>query len=221
MSRHAHLNLRWNPFGEAGPADRAALAVVDVERLRPLLGRRRAVQLRADHGRGKSTTLLAMRAALAPGAPLIRAGRHRGPLPSPVDGFVFVDEAQQGARARLLSLALRVARGDACLVLSTHSDRRGLLTLAGLAVSDVSVPRPDEETLVALVERRMEWARKGDGPLPGLSRAGAAAILARFGDDLRSAEAWLYDRIEALSGIEDALVPPDFQSPERPWPAST
>ena len=59
----AHLNLRFNPFGEATPEERAKLAVVDIERFaQRLCAPGFAVQFIGEHGRGKSTHLLALHA---------------------------------------------------------------------------------------------------------------------------------------------------------------
>ena len=57
QGRYAHLNLRWNPFGEATPEERADLALVDYPAFESFLKPGVALELRADHGRGKSTTL--------------------------------------------------------------------------------------------------------------------------------------------------------------------
>jgi len=57
----AHLNLRRNPFGELDLSQRAALAVVDVDRfVRRLAQPGYAVQFTGDRGRGKTTHLLAI-----------------------------------------------------------------------------------------------------------------------------------------------------------------
>jgi hypothetical protein len=78
----AHLNLRRNPFGEFQPAQRAVLAVAEVERfVRRLAQPGYAVQFIGDQGRGKTTHLLAIMRHF-PRAAYVHVGQgQRPPIP--------------------------------------------------------------------------------------------------------------------------------------------
>ena len=57
----AHLNLRFNPFEELTREERAVTAIVDLDELPELHSKDRvAVQFLGEHGRGKSTHLIAL-----------------------------------------------------------------------------------------------------------------------------------------------------------------
>jgi hypothetical protein len=200
---YAHLNLRRNPFGEPSRAERAGLAVVELGDLLGFLrgGDRRAVQLVGDSGRGKTTHLLALEAQL--GAPYQRV-LLEGPAPRfPRAALLLVDELQH-LRARARRRLYRRARS---LVAGTHEDLTPELTRAGYEVETVCVARrltPD--LLREILARRLEWARRGPGPLPRVSQAACVALVARFGDDVRAIEHLLYERIQGLEGVCDVEV---------------
>lgn len=190
-----HLNLRRNPFGELPVAARAALAIVDVspELVARVRGGRFALLFVGPPGRGKTTHLDAL-AALLPGAPLVRVPIDAPPPPMPDAPVLLVDELHfvpPRARARLL------ARGPG-LVATTHGDHARELARAGLPHTLVPVGGLTPGRLLAVVERRVEWARRGPGPVPRLGPATAAALVARHGDDLRAIIDTLYDVVQAL-----------------------
>jgi hypothetical protein len=190
-----HLNLRRNPFGELLPAERAALAVVDVpEALVARVRAGRFALLFVDPpGRGKTTHLAAVSARL-PGAPLIRIPLDEPPPALPDAPVLLIDELHlvpPRARARLF------ARGPG-LVATTHGEHARELARAGLAHEVVRVGGLTPARLLAVVERRVEWARRGPGPVPRLGPEAAAALVARHGDDLRAIIDVLYDAAQAL-----------------------
>lgn len=200
----AHLNLRRNPFGEATRAERAALAVASdrevdgwVERLG---GARFALQLVGDCGRGKTTHLLALHARF-PAAPFTRLEPD---LPARVDPapLVFVDEAQ------LLPARRRRALFRACraLALATHEDLQPELQAAGLEVETVRLTGLDPARLAAILTRRLEWARRGPGPIPWLADDACARLVARFGDDVRAIEDHLYGVFQQLDQVRQVNV---------------
>ncbi len=197
----AHLNLRRNPFGEATPAERAALAVLvdgDVERwARQLREERFALQLVGECGRGKTTHLLALHARL-PAAPLTRVGP--GPTPARVAPapLAFVDEAQLLPRRALRALL----RGSGALALTTHVDLEPDLRAAGYEVETVRLAGLAPARLEAMLVRRIEWARRGPGPTPTLAPGACARLVARFGDDVRAIEDHLYEVVQALDVIQ-------------------
>jgi hypothetical protein len=185
----AHLNLRHNPFGEATREERASLAVVELPELRP----GDPVQFVGACGRGKTTHLLAI-AALRPEAEYVRLdeGEDRVRSRSPV---LLIDEAQR----------LRDVKGvlGRALALGSHAD---LSSRAGRPLRTVLLEGLGLGRLESVVSRRIEWARRGPGPVPRVARTTLAKLLARHGDDLRAMEGDLYDAIQRLEGPGDVEV---------------
>jgi hypothetical protein len=184
----AHLNLRFNPFGEATPEERARLAVVEL----PDLGSADVVQLLGDCGRGKTTHLLAL-GARQPGAVYERLdeGQDRCRSAVPPSGLFLLDEAQ-----RLRPWALRrLLRREGPVALGTHVD---LSAAAGRPLPTIRLQGLDAARLRAIVERRLEWARRGAGPVPVVPDRTLHALIERHGDDLRAIEGRLYDAVQAL-----------------------
>lgn len=190
----AHLNLRQNPFGELTHGARASLAVVDLEPVTGWLDApRRAVQLLGDHGRGKTTHLLALQRAV-PDACYVRAWRDR-PLRLCTAAVLLLDEADTTwPWVRWWALW----RAPARLVVSTHRDLSRELGLAGYAVRTVPVGRPSPDRLAEVFLRRIEHCRRGPGPVPTVPPDLLAGLVRRHGDDVRAMEHELYDRVQAL-----------------------
>jgi ABC-type uncharacterized transport system YnjBCD ATPase subunit len=191
----AHLNLRFNPFGELDPEERARVAVL------PPLGVRsgEVVQVMGEAGRGKTTHLLAWHAAIpASGYEYVPEGSDRLRTLS-LPAVFFADEAQRLCRRDLDRLFCSVDR----LVIATHAD---LAPLARRPVRTLVLEGLDLDKLEGIVSRRIEAARRGTGPVPSLSRASLAALIRRFGDDLRSLEAHLYEVFQSLEEPCDVEV---------------
>ncbi len=195
----AHLNLCRNPFGELDPTERAALAVVDVEEyVRRLAQPGYAVQFTGDKGRGKTTHLLAVmrhfpRAAYVH---ICEGQRPRIPHGQPL----LIDEIQRLPPRR----RRRVFRRGVSLAIGTHEDVSRELVRAGYEVDSVSPAEMlDPRRLHQILNRRIQWVRRGPGPVPQVELETAAAMIDRFGDDVRAIELYLYDLFQNLPGIED------------------
>jgi len=192
----APLNLRWNPFEEPPWEDRAALAVADLPELRP----GDPVQIVGGRGRGKTTLLLAL-AARHPGAVYGRVeegeDRYRGETPD--RGTLLLDEADR-LRPRLLR---RLLDRPLRLALGTHGD---LSAAAGRPLRTVRAGVADPGRLEEILRRRIEWARRGPGPVPRIPPEAVRRLIARFGDDLRAIEGFLYDVFQELKGPGDVQV---------------
>jgi len=195
----AHLNLRRNPFGELELRAWAELAVVEVDHLvRRLREPGYAVQFMGEKGRGKTTHMLAL-VRHFPDARYVHVGENERPR-IPHSQPLFIDEIQRVPRRRRRRLFHR----PVSLVIATHEDLRGELGAAGFEVETIRVAGGlDARRLVDILNRRIEAARRGPGPLPRGTEATARVMIDRFGDDLRAIQGAMYDRFQTLSGIQD------------------
>ena len=191
----AHLNLRYNPFGELPDDERAALAVADLAPLRAHLDQRRAaVQLLGPPGHGKTTHLLALQRAL-PDAAYVRAWSDR-PLRLPKAAVWLIDEVDQCGllrRIRLWGQARPVA-------VATHRDLGHELRAFGRPV--LTVRPAAREVLATLVARRIVAARRREGPTPVVGSATLQGLITRHGADVRAVFGELYERFQALENVD-------------------
>ncbi|MEL6348358.1 MAG: hypothetical protein AAFV53_34930 [Myxococcota bacterium] len=194
---YAHLNLRWNPFSEPLPEDRLALVVGDVSSMASTLSTGRVcIQLMGDHGRGKTSRLLALKRTL--GAPYVRLRDSHHIPAAPV---VLLDEGELLWRRPWW----RLRRCGAAAV-STHRDLSVMMRALGFSVVTRSVRGLSLDGLVAMVDHRLRWAQREEGPVPGVPLRTLRALLATYGDDVRTIEDVLYDRFAQLEEIGDVEV---------------
>jgi hypothetical protein len=196
---YAHLNLRYNPFGELPQDVRAHLAVVDVEPLlKQLVQPNGAVQLIGEMGRGKTTHLLAIKQQLANSAYVyIDEGTHSA---IPKGNPLLIDEAD-----RLSWLERRAAfRRGVPLAIGTHTDMTRHLKRYGYQVLSIEVGRVcDAQLILSCAEKRISFARRYPGSVPRLTIATASRLVQRFGSDIRTIEDHLYDVFQDLQEIRD------------------
>ena len=206
QGRYDHLHLRWNPFGEATPEERADLAHVNVDSFCRFLNPNSALELRADHGRGKSTTLLALRKKLAPQAPHIRGSQHCKKT-LPVAPWVFLDEVQYFSLRQLWYFARQMKKQNGIVVYSTHQNRRWLFKLAGMQVQKHRINYAQPANLLALFNKRIEWAQNREGNPPKIDAQDIKILSELFGNDIRSMESHLYDCINQLKHPQQPIMP--------------
>jgi hypothetical protein len=195
----AHLNLTRNPFGEATEPERIRLAVADVDAVVARLGSPgNAVQFLGEKGRGKTSHLMAIRSRF-PEAPYVHVREREWPR-IPRGHPLLLDETQRlpAWRRRLLF------RRPVSFAIGTHEDHTWELLSAGLEVETL---RPGESTdverLDAIVRRRIEWARRGPGPVPGVPRPALERLLEAAGDDLRKMQDVLYGAFQHAREVGD------------------
>ncbi len=197
-----HLNLRHNPFGELTLEERGRLCVGELEPLVAALSAPPFVlQVIGECGRGKTSLLVGLRRAF-PDAPYVHLPEE-GRLPRiPEAPVLFVDETQ------LLSLwaRRRLFRRGGALALGTHCDHSAELRRAGVPFRTVGVGGVDAEHMERIVRARIEAARRGEGPVPTLPPPQIAALVERFGDDLRAVEHHLYRIFQRLEEVDDVEV---------------
>jgi hypothetical protein len=187
----SHLNLRFNPFGEIPAPDLARLALVSC----PDLVEGEVVQFIGESGRGKTTHLLALGSRFPHAVhEKLEEGQDRWRARLPAHVPFFLDEAQR-ARPRHLRALLASGR---TVALGTHED---LSRFSSRKVRTVHVGGPDAAKLETILARRIEWARRGPGPVPSVPRPTVTALLDRHGDDLRAILAQLYDVFQTLPEV--------------------
>jgi len=192
----AHLNLRCNPFGEPSRSERGALAVTAT----PHLGPGDVIQFLGAAGRGKTTQLLGL-AHRHPEASYeyIPEGARRFQTPARSTPLFLLDEAQRLSRRERRRLFMSFTT----LVIGSHED---LTAACPRPLRSFQVGGVTATQLTRILERRIEWARRDPGPLPRLSVAASAALIARYGDDQRSIEDYLYGAFQRLEEIGDVQV---------------
>ncbi len=183
------IHLRWNPFGELDPEERSALACVELGDHGDFLrGPRRVLQLVADHGRGKSTLLLALHrrefgavpyTQLHAGDPRPEVGAH------PVDFVDSIENLGFWGRRRMYQRAQSLA----C---TTHRDLSREMRWAGLSVRTIRVGIESRGDLERIVHGRIQYARTGTGEPPALPPSRLAELYAEHRDDVRTIEHQLY-----------------------------
>ena len=185
----ARLNLRWNPFGEPLWEERLRLAVATSRAPRT----DRIVQFLGDAGHGKTTRLLATQRD-HPHARYhyIPDGSDRLPFPLEAGRAYLIDEAQR-LRQRTLR---RLLSGRYAVVVGSHAD---LSEFASVIVESETVTTTAKE-LEVILHHRIEWARRGAGPVPEVSPRTLDRLITRFGSDVRAIEDHLYD---VFQGLED------------------
>ena len=196
----AHLNLRRNPFGEFSVEDWTRLADVDLDEFDELLAEPGSVlQFVGDKGYGKTTHLLAIGVRF-PGSGYVHIPEgERAEVPG--GNPVLIDEAQ-----RLTWRQRRqVFRSSVPLVLGTHRDFTRELTRAGRRVRTVAAEdRMNATRLTRILNSRIEWVRRGGGPVPGVLYETAAGMLERFGPNIRRIQLELYMTFQDMNdGIRD------------------
>jgi len=182
-------NFRWNPFGEAPPAELGKMALVNEAAL--WMAPFQPVQILAPSGHGKTTHLLALQAR-HPGAiyeyvPF--AQRKFRARPSP-DQWFLLDEAQRVNARQLRDLFVR----QPWLALGTHED---LQPHCPYPLRTLHIEALSLATLRGIVSRRMEWAKADPHlPRPALDDARLTRLLQSHGGNLRAIVQALYDSIQ-------------------------
>ena len=190
----AWCNLRRNPFGELLREERVQLAVVDVADIASDVQRARtAVQLIGDCGRGKTTRMLVLAAAMADSAYVYLPKDE--PCPAiPVGNPLLIDEAQRLPR----SVRRRVFAAGLPLVLATHRDLSRSLMRAGYQVQTRQIGQTNDAALLHQVLNKRIQASRLDprGDVPVITARDAATLVDRFGSNIRAIESYLYEFVQ-------------------------
>jgi len=195
---YVRLNLRHNPFGEATLEQRRHLALLpDTIPLDVISQKGYLLQVCGEVGCGKSSYLLAL-SRLVDGAVYIRCGPGLNMSYSPrqqllVDEYDLVSERK---RVRLLKKFTVKA-------VATHRDFSAEIKRQGYEVMTVNPAESmTPDLLERIVQQRLEWARRGPGPLPAIDRDTLAELSVRSNNNVRTVENLLYDRVQAMLADE-------------------
>lgn len=197
----AHINLRFNPFGELDREDRAKIAVVDVNQAASFLSQHgRAIQFIADHGRGKSTHLIALHQSF-PTAPYTQV--HEGDKPVfSQQTLHFVDSVE----CLPYKQRQQLYRAANSLAITTHQDLSHELNKAGYHTLSLPVSLIKSDVLQQVLLRRIELARRNPGKLPSINLAATHKLQRDYGDNIRAIESHLYNVFQSLTEIGNVEV---------------
>ncbi len=199
----AHMNLRRNPFGEASAEDLAQLAVVQVEQYVSRLQQPGfALQFMGDRGRGKTTHMLALRAYF-PQAPYFHFAEGAAIPEIPEAPLLFLDETQRLPR----TLRKRIFASPVSFVIGTHYDHYSELRKAGKDCKTVLLKGLTSDQLDRIIRRRIEWARRGPGPVPVITPQEIERLIDDYKDDVSAILSNLYEKFQAMEEMTDANEP--------------
>ena len=195
----AHLNLRFNPFGELDRTRRTELAVAEVNPLVPRLKQPGfAVQFIDEKGRGKTSHMLAIHRYFK-SAPYIRVDEGEG-RSIPNGHPLFLDELQRIPKWRRKI----IFRRPVSFVIGSHRDHTSELRKAGV-VSRTIIPGDSvcQERMCLIFQRRIELARRSSGPVPRVPHQTIQRLIGLCGRDVRGMESILYEAFQNLKEVGD------------------
>jgi hypothetical protein len=197
----AHLNLRFNPFGELTREQRAATAIVELEDIPEHFSKNRiAIQFIGEHGRGKSTHLIALHKQFKQ-SPYTQI--HIGDKPTfNTDDIQFIDSIEMLPAAR----RKKIYHSTNILAITTHNDLTKELQTAGFEVISKRIFVDNEQQIKQIFDRRIELARRNTGSLPNIDINTVRSLITKFNDDIRAMENHLYDVFQQLQEIGNVKV---------------
>lgn len=182
------LNLSHNPFGELDAQTRVRLACVDVS---PWVERfyqpNHVLQLLADHGRGKTTHLMALHQYCPEIAYVKLHPRQR--VHWQASRHYFIDSIENLSFWQRLVVYHR----HSCLAVTTHTDLSTEMRLLGKQVSTIRIRQTEPSRLRGIFTARIIQARWQLGMLPYPSAWLVNELIAHFDDDIRTMESLLYE----------------------------
>ncbi|VAW70774.1 hypothetical protein MNBD_GAMMA09-1172 [hydrothermal vent metagenome] len=196
-----HLNLYFNPFGELDCEQRKQLAVVNLsEYKQSLYNKGLAIQFYADHGRGKTTHLLALH-NIYPDAEYIKL--YAGDKPEIfLRDILFIDSIENLSKRKRTDLY----RNTASIAFTSHTDLSPEIRQAGYQLINIKISVADNMTLKYIFNRRIEYARRTDHSIPVVGMPLIYNLRQRYGDNVRAMEAHLYEIFQNLKGISNVKM---------------
>lgn len=154
IKSYRDLNLAFNPFGELNREERVKLALADVSHWVEWMNKPgHALQLLADHGRGKSTHLMALQPLLN-NTPYIQLRSGEKALWQKSSSYC-IDSIEN------LSLwqRWRIYRRYQSIAVTSHLDLSREMQLAGLKVKTLLISTLCTDKLLQIFNRRLNYAR--------------------------------------------------------------
>lgn len=193
MTSFSSINLKFNPFGELDAEERREVACVDLGSLVNEVGQSKtAIQFLGDHGRGKTTHLLALHShyRVIPYIKVFPDSR----ISLPKSNIYFIDSIENIPFTSRLSLYKKVNH----LVFTTHKNLSIELKLMRLSVTTRRISQQSVNKLQTIFQRRVDYAKKNCGPAPDVTQDMVARLINKFGDNIRAMEHELYQHFNAL-----------------------
>jgi len=204
----AHLNLRFNPFGEIDIDDRARAAIIDyqpwVEKL--LKNEKFILQFSGDCGRGKSTHLHALKMHLQehfPDTSYTYYPEDETPRILPKKSSLLILDETQRIPKRLRQ---KLWKRDCALIIATHEDHSQEFIQHGREFEHVALEGLSAEKLRRVLEGRLELARRTPAALPYFTEETIQNLIHQFGDDIRAIEHYLYDVFQTMKEVGDVVI---------------
>jgi len=157
-----------------------------------------ALQFLGEPGRGKTTHLLALREYF-PQAPYLHF-REKAEIPQAP--LLFLDDTQWLPA----SLRKRIFSRQSSFVIGTLIDHSKELIKAGMQHTSVCLKGVTVDHLGLIIKRRIEWARRGPGPVPGVPESEITRLIQEYNGDTRAILSRLYEEFQALEGITDVKI---------------
>ena len=107
--------------------------------------------------------------------------------------------AERSEAQRLPRLTRRfIWQRDKTWVIASHENHTHELEKAGFKVQTIHLTGLSLDKLEAVIEKRLEWARRSEDQIPRLQTEKLQYLLEQYGDDLRRIEAALYDEYQQM-----------------------
>lgn len=205
------LGYRQNPFGALTAVEWAQVAVLPPAVTTAVLDASAHLQVMGPMGIGKSTTLRKAVAMLAERETAVYEYVPQGQshfVTQAAPGSVFaLDEAQRLTLVELARLRTLAAAQNVRLLLGSHADLSELLAVSPQTWHTIHLPALVDAAHV----RRLLTARLAAFALPERPRVTLATavpdyLFARFGQDLREMEYFLYDVWQSLPTVREVDV---------------
>jgi hypothetical protein len=201
-----NLGLRSNPFRVLTEAEWMEVAILpaSIETMMP--DGFVHLQVLGDAGRGKTTTLLALKHAFI-AAGLSTTYEYLPPRQSHYETILngiaifILDEAQRLRKREMGRLFANAARSQIDLprlIVSSHRDLSSLFQRRGLPLQTCMLDQISAPFLQKLLSKRLEYFSMTRNKQVQFTEESVTALIDRFGSDLRALEKHLYEVFQTL-----------------------